>query len=293
MSRKIIRVFPKRTSYTPDDPWVFIGAPPKEVLLPDHDEVHVSCIFTWDKDNCRALVNQWKDKTERPVKLGGCAFNSEVGLFVPGCYVKTGIVFTSRGCNNNCPWCIVPKQEGALRMLPIQSGNIIQDNNFLQTDKRHKEKVFEMLRHQKKICFKGGLEAELVDDHFINGITSLRINELWLACDTDDELPALKQACSKLRKAGFNRNKIRCYALSYGKNMDRDEARLQEIYHAGAMPFCQLYRDFSEVKTTYPANWRQWQRMWSRPAAIRAHMEKGTRFEDFLYKSKLRSKSEA
>ena len=33
-------------------------------------------------------------------------------------------------CNNNCPWCIVPKIEGKLKELPIVPGNIIQDNNF-------------------------------------------------------------------------------------------------------------------------------------------------------------------
>lgn len=204
-------------------------------------------------------------------------------------YIKSNIIFTTRGCNNNCPWCIVPKNEGKLKELPICQGNIIQDNNFLQANEVHKEKVFDMLRTQKGICFKGGLEANLIDDHFINNITGLRISELWLACDTDDALPKFKEAAAKLVKAGFNREKIRCYAL-IGDDMDKNEARLREIYNAGAMPFAQLYQPLelssSEKiqgykKRQYTGDWNKFTRIWQRPAATRAHMVRGTSFNDF------------
>lgn len=276
---KTIRVFPERNSYTPDDPYVFIGMP--QLIIPEHDEVHICCTFTWDRKYCEELAFQWEGITNKPVKLGGVAFNSPVEGFQQGMYIKKNIIFTTRGCNNNCSFCVVPKNEGKLVELPICQGNIIQDNNFLQASKAHKNKVFDMLRTQKSICFKGGLEADLIDDHFINGITSLRIKELWLACDHDNALPALQRACEKLHKSGFNRNKIYCYALSYGKDMAADEARLRAIYEAGAMPFCQLYRDFSDTKTQYPKEWNKFQRQWSRPAAVKAHMEKGTEFASF------------
>lgn len=42
--KRIIRVFPSRTSYTPEDEYVFIGMPP--FIIPEHDEVHISCTFT-------------------------------------------------------------------------------------------------------------------------------------------------------------------------------------------------------------------------------------------------------
>lgn len=277
----IIRVFPYRTTYTPEDPYTFIGQPPFRELIPEHDEVHISCTFTWDKEYCKELAYQWEAATNRPVKLGGVAFGSPSEDFTPGLYIKSSIVFTTRGCNNNCPWCMVPKLEGKLKELPIYPGNWIQDNNFLQANKAHKEKVFDMLRGQKGICFKGGLEPDLIDDHFVNAVTSLKIKELWLACDTDSTLPAFKKACEKLRRAGFNRNKIKCYALSYGKDMDADEERCRAIYEAGAMPFMQLYRDFSGNKTEYSQNWKRFARQWQRPAAIKAHMEKGTDFKDF------------
>ena len=275
----VIRVFPRKTSYTPDDDMAFIGMPP--LFIPEHKEIHVSCTFTWDKALCEELAYQWEARTNKPVKLGGPAFGSGAEDFIQGMYIKRNVIFTTRGCNNNCPWCCVPSLEGKLKELPICQGNIIQDNNFLQASRAHKEKVFEMLRTQKGVCFKGGLEADLIDDHFVNNITSLRISELWLACDTDARLPEFKKACHKLRKAGFSREKIKCYVLSYGKDRDKDEARALAVYEAGAMPFVQLYRDFSDTKTEYSKDWNAWARMWQRPAAARAHVGKGTDYRNF------------
>lgn len=268
----ILRVFPKKTSYSPDDPFAFFGPPPMPQLIPEHDEVHVSCTFTWDMDKAEDLAYQWEGATKKPVKLGGPAYHSPVDEFVPGRYIRRNIVFTSRGCNNNCPWCGVRAIEGNLRELPIYPGNIIQDNNFLQCSRQHKDKVFDMLRTQRGISFRGGLETDLIDDHFVEAIRSLRVAELWLACDTDSQLPRFKKACKKLTDAGFSRNQIRCYSL-IGHDMEAEEQRNREIYRAGAMPFSQLERDFSRKKTEYSAEWRAFERQWQRPAATVTHMK--------------------
>lgn len=282
MGKQIIRVFPSRNSYTPDDDLAFVGMPP--LIIPEHDEIHISCTFTWDKPLCEELAFQWEGRTNKPVKLGGVAYHSEVCGFQQGMYIKSNFIFTTRGCNNNCPWCCVPKIEGKLKELPICEGNVIQDNNFLQSSRHHKDKVFEMLKGQHGICFKGGLEPDLIDDHFVTSLQELgtrKVKELWLACDTEARVPDFKRGCEKLTAAGFNREKIKCYVLSYGKDRDKDEARARIVYEAGAMPFVQLYRDFTEAKTTYPVDWQRWARMWQRPAATRAHMEQGTNYTEF------------
>lgn len=69
MDRPIIRVFPQRTSFTPDDELAFVGMPP--LIIPEHDEIHISCTFTWDKKYCEELAYQWEGRTNKPVKLGG------------------------------------------------------------------------------------------------------------------------------------------------------------------------------------------------------------------------------
>lgn len=289
--KRILRVFPRKTTYSPDDELAFFGTPPLPYFIPEHDEVHVSCTFTWDKKESEWLAFQWEGATNKPVKLGGPAYNSPAEEFVQGLYMKSNIIFTSRGCNNNCPWCCVPRLEGKIKELPIVQGNWIQDNNFLQTSRSHKEKVFDMLKTQKQICFKGGLEADLFDDWFVEQLNGLyyvrgskkisRIVEIWLACDTDGRINDFKKACEKLKKVGFTREKIKCYVLSYGKDMEKDEARARIVYEAGAMPFMQLYREFLEEKTEYSKEWNAFARMWQRPAATRAHMERGTSYKDF------------
>ena len=274
---RIIRVFPQRTSYTPDDDMVFIGEPPG-LFIPEHDEIHISCTFTWDVKFCIHLKEQWEMFTDKPVLLGGPAFGSPCDTFTPGMYVKKGITFTSRGCNNRCPWCAVPNREGKLRTLQITEGNIIQDNNFLKLPHKHRNKVYEMLKTQKAICFKGGLKSNLINSHFIKNIKQLKIKELWLACDTESALKPLIKACKKLIKAGYTRNHIRCYAL-IGRDMESEEKRLRAIYNAGAMPFAQLYQPVEKI--AYSREWKKFARQWMRPAAINAHMERGTNLRDF------------
>lgn len=277
---KIIRVFPQKTSFTPNGDMAFVGMPPG-LLIPEHDEVHISCTFTWDMEYSEHLLYQWKAYTSKPVLLGGVAYSKNPrATFTPGLYVKSGITFTSRGCNNSCSHCLVSKREGKIKELRIVEGNIIQDNNFLQCSTEHKDKVFEMLKTQSGICFKGGLQVNLIDEHFIENAKQLKIKELWLACDNDAAIPAARQAIKKLAKAGYTQRQIKCYVL-VGDDMEANEKRLQAIYRVGAMPFAQLYQPPGKTKREYSKEWRKFHRQWSRPPAIIAHCEKGTKFEDF------------
>lgn len=266
---KIIRVFPSRTSYTPNDEYCFFDVP--GMFIPEHDEVHVVTVFTWDIPRAQRLQQDWQAITDKPVKIGGPAFNDPcTAEFVPGLYVAQGITFTSRGCPNNCAFCLVPKREGKLREIEIHPGNIIQDNNFLACSISHRRKVYDMLKKQRRIDFKGGLEAARITDWDIDEMRGLSIHELWLACDSKGSIATFKKACERLQKAGFNQNKIRCYTL-IGDDREENENRVKEVYNAGALPFAQLFQPI-EGKT-YPKEWRQFQRTWQRPAAMRAHMK--------------------
>lgn len=141
----ILRVFPKKTSYTPTDSLVYYPfgqlTAPAWKIYPEFDEIHISCSFSWDKKFCEDLAYQFRSTQDKPVMLGGPAFGSATPDFEQGLYLRPNIIFTSRGCNNNCQWCIVPKIEGKLKELPIVTGNVIQDNNFLQTSKWMQEHI--------------------------------------------------------------------------------------------------------------------------------------------------------
>jgi hypothetical protein len=90
---KIIRVFPRKTSLTPDDEDVRINMTP--AFYDEADEIHISVTFTEDLQRAEWLAGQWKKVA--PVKIGGPATGEPGGDFVPGMYLKKGAVITSRG----------------------------------------------------------------------------------------------------------------------------------------------------------------------------------------------------
>lgn len=262
----IIRVFPRRTSLTPTDDMVFIGEPP--MIRPEAKEVHVSCTFTWDKPKAEHLAQAWQQYYP-VVKLGGPAYNDCLEYFKPGMYIKQGVTFTSRGCNNCCPWCLVPKREGGLKQIKnFPAGNIIQDNNFLQCDHEHRDKVYSMLRTQKHIDFTGGLDARLLTAYDVEQLRSLRIYQMFFASDTTGSLKPLIQAGELLKD--FPRDKKRCYVLIAfnGQTLDQAKEHLQNVWQAGFMPHSQLFQPPDKF-IQYSKAWRGLARRWSRPAIMR------------------------
>jgi hypothetical protein len=260
----IARVFLTKTRMSPDDEHVYFGPP--ESNTPKYDEVHISATFTWDLSHC-GLANYWEKYGA--IKVGGPACGDPGGEFVPGRYLKKGITITSRGCPWNCPFCYVPKREGKIRELKIHNGNIIQDNNLLACSKSHLQKVFQMLRKQRAIEFKGGLDCRLMNAWIFEELCSLKIKSLWFAYDTEEILPSLQKSAEKLRSY-FPRNKLRCYVLiGYAKDtIEAAEARLKTVWELGFLPFAMLYQT-----KVYTKNWHELQRNFSRPAITKSIMK--------------------
>lgn len=262
----MIRVFPRKTAWTPDDELAFIGNPP--LFRPDDQPVKVSVCFTWDIPEGQRLKRAWSDYYSS-VELGGPAFSDPGNGFTPGQFIKKGVTITSRGCVRNCPWCVVPEREGKIRELAIYQGTIIQDNNLLACSRMHIESVFNMLQSQNKAAiFSGGLDARLLKQWHVDWFKAIKIKELWFACDTAKDFEALTKANELL--SDFPTNKKRCYVMiGYQENIINAEARLKGVYELGFLPFSQLYQP-KEGKLEYLKEWRDLNRKWSRPAIYRA-----------------------
>lgn len=263
----IIRVFPRRTKWTPTDDLAFVGEPPlfEVPQLP----VFVSVVFSWDMQKGIDLCMQWDRRTCYPARVGGPAFGKCPDEFTPGQFIKKGVTFTSRGCTKNCPWCLVSRREGKLREIDIVPGHIIQDNNLLACSRPHIEKVFEMLQQQKEpIKFSGGLDIDYLQPWHVDLLRSIKVDELWVACDTAADLKRLDKAADLL--ADFSIEKKRCYVLiGFGdETQDEAERRLEAVYDKGFLPFSQLFRA-SESKCEHPLGWKALARKWSRPAMYR------------------------
>ena len=271
----VIRVFPRRTSLTPTDELAFVGDPP--LFRPEAGEVHVSVAFTWDAAEGQRIAEAWSQYYPI-VKLGGPAMGSPANGFTPGLYVREGVTFTSRGCNKRCPWCLVPKWEGKIALLPIAPGWVVQDNNLLQCPREHQVVVYEMLRKQRKAAkFSGGLDATLVDDWVADQLRTVPIHEVFLAADTEASLKPLQATVERL--SFLRRNQLRCYVLIgfNGETLAEARDRLEAVWAAGCLPFAQLYRP-PDRPIRYSLEWRTLARTWSRPAAMVAeHNRKGGR----------------
>ena len=263
---KIIRVFPSKTRWTPDDANAVINRAP--TWFDEADEIHISVLFKHDISQAYYLAHQWEKVA--PVKLGGVAFDEPGGDFVPGMYVKQGAVITSRGCNNRCWFCSAWRREGKVRELPITEGWNVLDDNLLACREQHVKAVFAMLAIQKqfhRVQFTGGFEARLLKDWHIDLLLKVKPEQMFFAYDTDDDLEPLVAVSRKLRSAGFTRRHLRCYVLvGYERDTFRQaEARLRLTLSLGFNPMAMLYMN---ERGQRQESWREFQRVWSRPAII-------------------------
>lgn len=283
----IIRVFPRRTKATPDDDLVRFGGPELFDVARPPSEVHVSVTFTADKPRAEALAEEWQRIA--PTKIGGLAYGDRGMEFVPGRYIKHGYTFTSRGCPRKCKFCSVPLRDPKPRLLPIQDGWNILDDNLLACPREHVEAVFAMLtRQHRRIEFTGGLEAKSLKDYQVNLLASLkpRPNMFW-AYDPGDTFETMESAARRLIAAGFTArsHRLRCYVLigfpaevsEDGKDdtLQAAEIRLRQMVGLGFTPMAMLWQPETpaSMKHSPAQEWRAFQRLWARPAIIHGSAE--------------------
>jgi hypothetical protein len=143
----------------------------------------------------------------------------------------------------------------------------VQDNNLLATSEKHIRAVFDMLRAQKRrIYFNGGLDKHFLKPWHRELFDSIKIGELWWACDTILDLKALENVVEIMK--GYQRRKMRCYTMiGYdGETLSDAEKRLRRVWELGFLPFTQLYQP--DKPKVYDQAWRKLRTAWIRPAAM-------------------------
>jgi hypothetical protein len=272
---RLIRVFPRRTKATPDDELAYF-APPD--LFARADEIHISVTFTYDKPAAERLAEQWQRVA--PVRIGGVAYGDPGKEFIPGRYIKSGYVFTSRGCPRRCWFCSVWKRDPVPRLLPIIDGWNVLDDNLLACPEPHVRAVFAMLQRvsrerRRRVEFTGGLEALALQDYQVGLLADLKPRpSCFFAYDPGDAFETLQSAGRRLLEAGFTRrsHRLRCYVLiGYPKDtFSAAEKRLKDILSIGFTPMAMLWRPETPSQEKYaPASdWRGFQRRWAHPALI-------------------------
>ena len=176
----------------------------------------------------------------------------------------SSILFTSRGCIRNCPFCAVPKLEGKIRSTVgdvekwIFDGHkkvVIWDNNFLASPdwKKVLKKLHEL---DLNVDFNQGLDARLINEEKARMLAKLKTSMLRMAYDNIDEKEAITKAVNLLTKYGVRKKKILFYMLynfydtaqSCGDTPNTFLARIKDIFELGCVSYPMRFEPLNSLK---------------------------------------------
>lgn len=263
-------------------------------LFSHPDRIYASKVFTFTPD-----VFDLSASDPEPIK-GGTGYRkyenlpTEIDAMLPDYSIypqyEFAIGFLSRGCIRNCPWCVVPRKEGALRQYDdierISQGRkhiVLMDNNFLANDFEFiKEQIAKANKLKLSIDFNQGLDARLVTPEIAKVLASVKWRAatgnnsyIRFSCDTMSCIEPLKNAISELRGGGYN-GEIFCYILA--KEIDTALGRIIALteFDKRLHPFIMPYRNLDGDGKVVDKNLSRLAR-WCNMASIR----KSCKFEDY------------
>ncbi len=165
--------------------------------------------------------------------------------------IDYAIGYLTRGCIRKCPWCIVPKKEGTIRPYrnwqdvkrPDKRDIVFMDNNVLASD-FGLEQMASMIGQNVRIDFNQGLDARLITPEAAEIISKLKwTKSIRMSADTDAMLDVVLDKINLLGQYGVKPYRIFVYVLV--TDIESAERRCIAIRDAGADPFAQPYRDFT------------------------------------------------
>lgn len=216
----------------------------------------VSVVFSWQ---LWALIEQGEPQ-EGPLVVGGPAVAANP-QWLPS-WMSQGVpreflsqhnpqaMRTSLGCIRSCPFCIVPKIEGALRELPIgEPKPVVIDNNLLACSRKHFDRVIDALKPLDWCDFNQGLDARLLTAHHASRFAELRNPTIRLALDSIFEIAAFRRAFDLLSAAGIPARHVQVYVLIGFEDYPSDARyRLELVRRLGALPNPMRYQPINAKK---------------------------------------------
>ena len=227
--------------------------------LTDRQFDHIYCSSIFD----------YTDKTEVPERAicGGTGFNissrlsqvienSELDYSIyPKC--RTSYIWFSKGCNRNCPWCVVPEKEGKFhlvkRKLLNTKGNYItvMDNSFF-SNPNWRDVILWLGNIPVDIQ---GIDVRILTKEMcqaLDGLKRWKNKQFKIAWDEGDKdlTPQLKFMLKFIKPY-----KIMCYVLiGYYNSPDSDLYRVETLRKLGIDPFVMPY-DKSDLYQRMFARW--------------------------------------
>lgn len=229
-------------------------------LMP-YDRVYASKVFTFTPDDPYLPADAIR---------GGTGYNAtshlppEIDAMKPDYTIypqfEEAYGFLTRGCVNKCPWCVVPKKEGTIKIVgdieDICNTNtgfrrkaILMDNNFLAAPLDFvREQIAKMRRLKVRVDFNQATDARLYDDERAELMAEVPwIRLVRMSCDTDGMLPIVIKAIKALRRFRCTKE-VFVYVLAKNDGIDSALHRIYGLMAADkrAVPFVMPYRSLAD-----------------------------------------------
>ena len=190
----------------------------------------------------------------------------------------TAYGFLTRGCPNKCPWCVVPRKEGAVRPymdvdeIAIEGRRklVLMDNNILAAGGYAVEQLEKIIERGYRVDFNQALDARLVTNEYARLLARVKWldnNRIRFGCDTHAQIAECERAMDMINSYGFT-GQFFLYTMIGGKSDFRESydrinywwKRCMEVRekHQGhyVYPHAQPYRDPDNPDAPIP----QWQK---------------------------------
>ena len=185
-------------------------------LFSHPDKIYASKVFTFTPDYI-----DYNPNDPEPMR-GGTGYDvtaklpDEIEDMLPDYSIYPqydfGIGFLTRGCIRKCPWCVVPRKEGGVRVVEdigrigVRKRMVLMDNNFLAApDDFIREQTDKMRRMNIRVDFNQALDARLVDDGKAAMLSNVRwIRHVRFSCDTAAMVEPVRRAVRLMREHGYN-----------------------------------------------------------------------------------------
>jgi len=219
---------------------------------------------------CSSLFD-FTDKSEIPddVICGGTGFDvtSRLSRMMEDCdydysiYPKCdrSFVWFSRGCNRNCPWCVVRKKEGYIHPVKPKNLNpngkyiVVQDNNTFANPCWHG--AMRQLHIWGQPVDMQGVDVRGITEFQCKALASLKHHKrIKIAWDEGDAEQKVLDGI-KLLTTYIKPYKLMCYVLiGYYDSPDIDLHRVETLRSLGIDPFVMPY-DRSDLYQRSFARW--------------------------------------
>lgn len=152
----------------------------------------------------------------------------------PECDYAIG--YLTRGCPNNCRWCIVPKKEGNIRPYKIwqdvvrldTNKLVLMDNNILACEYGIKQ-LETLIGSGISIDLNQGMDARLVDDYIASILAKLKwIRHIRFSCDQRSQIEPIMKTAELLNKYGKKPYNMFVYLL-VTKDIDDAAYRVEQL----------------------------------------------------------------